>query len=216
MKLDRKRPPEKKAKQNVLQQQVDGLLQLGCTSRSTSMYTFQQNCIKTTARLTTSLVTTSLSFTSVSSPSSHTSPSSHRRSSQSRPSLVLNPHISRPLRCSKQQDFPRAGGGGSRVESLIAGAGDDHYLVILAQVDTPGVQQSLKVCQQILRCLPRYQCLWHGSVSHRTPLTGLWRCGGLTNQDAVAWLSINTCLDLLYSVNLKNNGETSQFACRCS
>lgn len=86
-------------------------------------------------------------------------PSPHRRSSQSRPSLVLDPHIGRALRRGKQQDFPRAGGGSGRVESLIAGAGDDHYLVVLAQVNTPRVQQSLKVSQQILRCLPRDQSL---------------------------------------------------------
>lgn len=82
-----------------------------------------------------------------------------RRSSQSRPSLVLNPHVSWALRCGEQQDFPRAGGSGGRVESLIAGAGDDHYLVVLAQVNAPRVQQGLEVGQQILRCLSCYQSL---------------------------------------------------------
>lgn len=85
--------------------------------------------------------------------------SPHRRSSQSRSSLVLEPHISRALRRGKQQDFPRAGGGSCWVESLIAGAGDDHYLVVLTQINAPRVQQSLKVSQQILRCLPCYQSL---------------------------------------------------------
>lgn len=93
-------------------------------------------------------------------PSSHTTPlSPHRRPSQSRASLVLDPHISGALGRGKQQDLPRAGGGGGRVESFIAGAGDDHYLVVLAQVNTPRVQQRLEVGQQILRCLPRYQSL---------------------------------------------------------
>lgn len=63
------------------------------------------------------------------------------------------------LRRGEQQDFPRAGGCGRRVESLIAGAGDDDYLVILSQVNAPRVQQSLKVSQQVLRCLPRDQSL---------------------------------------------------------
>lgn len=63
------------------------------------------------------------------------------------------------LRRGEQQDFARAGGGGQRVESLIAGAGDDDYLVVLAQIDAPRVQQRLKVLQQILGCLTCYQSL---------------------------------------------------------
>lgn len=93
----------------------------------------------------------------------------HRRSSQHWSSLVLDPHISGALRRGKQQNFPRAGGSSGRVESLIAGAGDDHYLVVLTQINTPRVEQSLKVGQQILRCLACYQGLWHGSVSLRSP-----------------------------------------------
>lgn len=72
----------------------------------------------------------------------------HRRSPQGRSPLVLD--INGALWRGKQQDLPRAGGGCDRVESLIAGAGDDHYLVVLSQVNAPRVQQSLKVSQQIL------------------------------------------------------------------
>lgn len=65
--------------------------------------------------------------------------SSHRRSSERRPSLVLKPHISWALWRGKQQNLPSAGGGWSRVESFIAGTGDDYYLVVLTQIDTPRV-----------------------------------------------------------------------------
>lgn len=90
---------------------------------------------------------------------------SHRRSSKRRPSLVLKPHISWALWRGKQQNLPSAGGGWSRVESFIAGTGDDYYLVVLTQINTPRVQQSLKVSQKVLRCLSCYQSLWHCSVS---------------------------------------------------
>lgn len=154
-------------KQNVLKQQVAALVQI--CYRQKAWNHFNIICERKTPQLTTSLIALSLSLTFVST-ASPLSP--HRRSSQSRSSLVLDPHINGALWRGKQQDFPRAGGGGGRVESLIAGAGDDHYLVVLGQVNTPRVQQSLKVSQQILGRLPCYQSLWHGSVSQSTPSLG--------------------------------------------
>lgn len=86
--------------------------------------------------------------------------SPYRRPAQSWLPLVLQANAGGALRCGEQQDFPRAcGGHGPWVEHLIAGAGEDHYLVVLAQVDAAGVQQGLKVSQQVLRCLPRDQGL---------------------------------------------------------
>lgn len=105
-----------------------------------------------------SLITLSLSFNPA-------SPTPYRRSSQHRSSPVLQAHISRSLGCSKQQDLPSAGGCSSWVEALIGGTGDDHYLVVLTQINTPRVQQSLKISQQVLGCLPCYQSLWHCSMS---------------------------------------------------
>lgn len=81
--------------------------------------------------------------------------SSHRRSPQDRPPLVLDPYVGRALRRGEEQDLPCAGRGDGRVESLVAGAGDDHYLLVLDQLDAPRVQQRLKIRQQVLWCLPR-------------------------------------------------------------
>lgn len=77
--------------------------------------------------------------------------SPHRWSPQSWPPLLLD--ICRTLWRGKKQYLPCAGWGDGRVDTLIAGAGDDHYLVVLAQVDTARVQQSLKVGQKVLGCL---------------------------------------------------------------
>lgn len=83
--------------------------------------------------------------------SSFTFSSPYRRPAQSWLPLVLQADAGGALRRGEQQDFPRAGGGrGPRVEHLIAGAGEDHYLVVLTQVDSPRVQQGLKVSQQVL------------------------------------------------------------------
>lgn len=70
----------------------------------------------------------------------------YRWPSQRRSPLVLDPYVSWALRSGEQQDLPRARRGRGWVESFIAGAGDNNYLVVLVQVDTPRVQQSLKVC----------------------------------------------------------------------
>lgn len=67
------------------------------------------------------------------------SPISHRRSSEGRSSLVVKSHIGWALWCGKQQDLPCACRGRSRVESLIARTGDDHYLVVLTQINTSRV-----------------------------------------------------------------------------
>lgn len=135
-----------------------------------------------------------LSFTSF-----HTNPipCPYRRSSKSWFSLVVDAHISRALRRGKEQDLPCAAGGCRRVESLIAGAGDNHYLVVLAKINTPRVQKSLKISQQILRCLPCYQSLWHGSVSlskpytwFDLPTTGIYPRPGLCDKTMYLWCKI--------------------------
>lgn len=114
-------------------------------------------------------------------PTSPYSPCPHRRSSQSRSPLVLDPHIVRPLWGREQQDLPCAGGGHGLVEPHITGAGDDHYLVVLAQVNAPSIQQRLEIGQQIFRRLARNQSLWHCSVRAGHPLTRVW--GGLCNEE---------------------------------
>lgn len=137
-----------------------GFFSLGIGMHSNDLQVYRPFTLQMSLFLTLSL---SLSLTFASPLSSHThlpSPSSHRRSSQSRPPLVLDPHISGPLWCRKQEDLPCAGGShDTRVEALIGGAGDDHYLVVLTEFNAPRGQHCLKVGQQILRRLSCYYSL---------------------------------------------------------